>query len=361
MIIFAISLLGIRYYKEEAQFVEYTLSQIHSITGGTLVGDGSVNITGVGSLDGAGPGDISLVKEEELVEKALGTKAAALVTHRNIPELGKPLIVADNPFQSFIKFLQALAEQNTVQPGGIHPLASVSKKASVGKDTSIGAYSVVEEGAVIGSQVTLHPLVYVGRNTRVGDNTVIYPQVTIRESVTIGRSVVIQSGTVIGGDGFGYLQVDGRHVKIPQVGTIEIGDDVEIGCNVTIDRATMDKTVIARGVKIDNHSHVAHNVIIGEDSMLIAYAKIAGGAVIGKNVMLAEDVGVTDHAVIGEGSTVGGGANVYKSIPPGSVVWGSPAKPIMEEKRLQALLKKLPEMRDTLKELSKKFLKEKGC
>ncbi|MFQ5957069.1 MAG: UDP-3-O-(3-hydroxymyristoyl)glucosamine N-acyltransferase [Candidatus Brocadiales bacterium] len=340
--------------------MEYTLSQIHSITGGTLVGDGSVKITGVGSLEAAGPGDISFVKEEGLVKSALCTRATALVTHRDIPELGKPLIVVENPFLAFIRFLQLITERNTSQPKGVHPLALVSKGASLGKDASVGAHSVVEEGAVIGDNVTIHPMVYVGRDTRVGDETVIYPQVTVRESITIGKRVVIHSGTVIGGDGFGYLQVEGRHVKIPQVGTVEIGDDVEIGCNVTIDRATMDKTVIARGVKIDNHSHVAHNVVIGEDSMLIAYAKIAGGAVIGKNVMIAEDVGVTDHAVVGDGSTVGGGANVYKSIPPGSVVWGSPAKPIMEEKRLQAILKKLPEMRDTLKELSKELLKEKG-
>ncbi|MFQ5862236.1 MAG: UDP-3-O-(3-hydroxymyristoyl)glucosamine N-acyltransferase [Candidatus Brocadiales bacterium] len=341
--------------------MEYTLSQIHSITGGTLVGDGSVEITGVGSLEGAGPGDISFVKGEELVKSALSTKAIALVTHRDIPELGKPLIVVDNPFLAFIRFLQIITEKNTEQPKGVHPLACVSERASLGKDTSIGAYSVVEEGVKIGNGVTLHPLVYVGRNSRVGDDTVIYPQVSVRESVTVGKRVVIHSGTVIGGDGFGYLLVEGRHVKIPQVGTVEIGDDVEIGCNVTIDRATMDKTIIARGVKIDNHSHVAHNVTIGEDSMLIAYAKIAGGAVIGKNVMIAEDVGITDHAVVGDGSTIGGGANVYKSIPPGSVVWGSPAKPIMEEKRLQAILRKLPQMRDTLKELSKKLLKEKGC
>ena len=340
--------------------MEYTLSQIHSITGGRLVGDGRTKITGVGSLEGAKPGNVSFVKGENLVKKALGTKASALVTHRDIPELGKPLIVVDDPFLSFTKFLQVIAEKNTAQPKGVHPSASVSRGASLGKDTSIGAYSVIEDGTVVGNGVTIHPLVYIGRDTRIGDNTVIYPQVTIRESVTIGKRVIIHSGTVIGGDGFGYLQVEGRHVKIPQVGTIEIGDDVEIGCNVTIARATMDKTIISRGVKIDNHSHVAHNVTIGEDSMLIAYAKIAGGAVIGKNVMIAEDVGVTDHAVVGDRSIIGGGSNVYKSISPGSVVWGSPAKPIMEEKRLQALLKKLPEMRDTLKELSKRFLKEKG-
>lgn len=339
--------------------MEYTLSQICSITGGRLVGDGSVRITGVGSLEGARPGDISFVKEEGLVKKALNTRASALLSHRDIPELARPLIISDNPFVAFVRLLEVVAKEKVRQPMGVHPSALVSKGASIGKDVSVGAYSVVEEGAVIGDRVTIYPLVYIGRGSKVGEDTVIYPQVSVREEVIIGRRAVIHSGTVIGGDGFGYLQVEGRHVKIPQVGTVEIGDDVEIGSNVTVARSTLDKTVIGRGVKIDNHSHVAHNVIIGEDSMLIAYAKIAGGAVVGKKVMIAEDVGITDHAVIGDGCTIGGGSNVYKSLPPGAIVWGSPAKPMMEEKRLQALLRKLPSMREGLKQIYKR-LKEKG-
>ncbi|MCP5004575.1 MAG: hypothetical protein GY941_11660 [Planctomycetes bacterium] len=153
----------------------------------------------------------------------------------------------------------------------------------------------------------------------------------------------------MGGDGFGYLQVKGKHIKIPQVGSVEIGDDVEIGSNVTIDRAALDKTIIGSGVKIDNHSHIAHNVVIGENSMLIAYAKIAGGARIGKNVLIAEDVGITDHAVIGDNCIIGGGSNVYKNLKPGSVVWGSPAKPIDQEKRIQVIIKKLPEIYKKIK------------
>lgn len=335
--------------------MEYLLKELQAITGGILVGDGNTRITGVASLEGAGPGDITFMKEEKFIEKALQTRASALVTHREVKELKRPQIIAEKPFFAFVKILEVFSQEKVKRPRGIHPTALVAKTATIGKEVSIGAYSVIEEEAVIGDRVTIYPMVYVGHDTRIGEDTLIYPRVSIREGVSIGRRAIIHSGTSIGGDGFGYLQVEGRHVKIPQLGTIEIGDDVEIGCNVTIDRATMDKTVIGRGVKIDNHSHVAHNVTIGEDTMLIAYAKIAGGAVIGKNVMIAEDVGITDHATIGDGCVIGGGSNVYKSLEPGAVVWGSPAKPIMEEKRIQVLLRKLPTMWEELKKLSNIF------
>ncbi|MDI6760481.1 MAG: UDP-3-O-(3-hydroxymyristoyl)glucosamine N-acyltransferase [Candidatus Brocadiaceae bacterium] len=337
--------------------MDHTLREICTITGGTLVGDGNTRITGVASLEGARPGDITFVKGEEFVEKALKTRASALVVHREIKEfksapslrsragLGGQIVVK-NPFLAFVKILEVFSQERGRRPRGIHPTALVAKTATIGREVSIGAYSVIEEGAVIGDRATLYPMVYIGHNTKIGEDTLIYPRVSIREEVSIGKRVIIHSGTTIGGDGFGYLQVEGRHVKIPQVGTIEIGDDVEIGCNVTIARATLDKTVIARGVKIDNHSHVAHNVMIGEDTMLIAYAKIAGGAVIGKNVMIAEDVGITDHATIGDGCVIGGGSNVYKSLPPGSVVWGSPAKPIMEEATPGPAKEATPDARD---------------
>lgn len=334
--------------------MEHTLREICTITGGALVGDGNTRITGVASLEGARPGDITFVKGEEFVEKALKTRASALVVHREIKEFKSALggqIVVKDPFLAFVKILEVFSQERGRRPGGIHPTALVAKTATIGREVSIGAYSVIEEGAVIGDRATLYPMVYIGHNTKIGEDALIYPRVSIREEVSIGKRAIIHSGTTIGGDGFGYLQVEGRHVKIPQVGTIEIGDDVEIGCNVTIARATLDKTVIGRGVKIDNHSHVAHNVMIGEDTMLIAYAKIAGGVVIGKNVMIAEDVGITDHATIGDNCVIGGGSNVYKSLPPGSVVWGSPAKPIMEEKRLQVLFRKLPNMWEALKRL----------
>ena len=332
--------------------MEFTLNQINKIIGGKLQGDANLVITGVSSIENSKDGDITFIKDENYIKKALKTKASAIVAHKTIEQINKSLIIVDNPFLSFIKLLRVISDQKQTQTQTIHPSAIIAKSASVGKEISIGAHVIINENTKIGDNVTLYPNVFVGKNCEIGDNSTIYPNVTIREEVTIGKRVLVHSGTTIGGDGFGYLQVGGKHEKIPQVGTVEIGDDVEIGSNVTIDRATLDKTVISNGVKIDNHSHIAHNVFIGENSMLIAYAKIAGGARIGMNVMIAEDVGITDHAVIGDNCVIGGGSNVYKSLEPGSVVWGSPAKPISLEKRIQVLLKKLPDIYKKIKSKS---------
>ncbi|MHC4182372.1 MAG: UDP-3-O-(3-hydroxymyristoyl)glucosamine N-acyltransferase, partial [Planctomycetota bacterium] len=289
---------------------------------------------------------------EGFVNRILKTEASAVVVHRPIKETDKALIIVDNPFLAFIKLLKLVSDQKLSQPRIIHQTAIVAKNTSLGNDISIGANVVIDENTKIGNNVTIYPNVFIGKNCEIGNCTTIFPNVTIREEVAIGKQVIIHSGTSIGDDGFGYLQIEGKHVKIPQVGTVEIGDDVEIGSNVTIARAALDKTIISNGVKIDNHSHIAHNVFIGEDTMLIAYAKIAGGTKVGKNVMIAEDVGITDHAVIGDNCIIGGGSKVYKSLKPGSVVWGSPAKPITLEKRIQVIIKKLPDIYDKIKHTS---------
>lgn len=324
--------------------MEFTINQISKIIDGKIIGNGNLLITNVASIENAVEGDISFIKSERLVSKALNTKASAIVTHRPIDETKKTLIIVDNPFFSFIKLLKVISDRKQQQPREIHPTAVISKDSSIGENISVGANVVINANTLIGNNVTIYPNTFIGRSCKIGDDSIIYPNVTIREEVTIGKRVVIQSGASIGDDGFGFLQIKGKHVKIPQVGTIEIGDDVSIGSNVTIARATLDKTIISPGVKIDNHSHIAHNCTIGENSMLIAYAKLAGGVKIGKNVMIAEDVGVTDHVEIGDNCMVGAASNVYKSLEPGSVVWGSPAKPITFEKRLQVLIKKLPDI-----------------
>ncbi len=332
--------------------MKFTLKQINKIIDGKLHGNDNLLITGVSSIENSKKGDITFIKDERFVNRILKAEASAVVSHRSIKETDKALIIVDNPFLAFIKLLKLVSDQKLSQPRIIHQTAIVVKNTSLGNDISIGANVVIDENSKIGDNVTIYPNVFIGKNCRIGNCTTIFPNVTIREEVTIGKHVIIHSGTSIGDDGFGYLQIEGKHVKIPQVGTVEIGDDVEIGSNVTIARAALDKTIISNGVKIDNHSHIAHNVFIGEDTMLIAYAKIAGGAKVGKNVMIAEDVGITDHAVIGDNCMIGGGSNVYKSLKPGSVVWGSPAKPITLEKRIQVIIKKLPEIYDKIKNTS---------
>ena len=333
------------------EIMEFTLNQINKIIGGQLQGDGDLFITGVASIDNSKKGNITFIKNEKFVNKVFQTQASAIVVHRPIKETDKALIIVDNPFLSFTKLLKFILEQKQSRPCIIHQSAIIAKNASLGNDISIGANVVIEDNTRIGNNVTIHPNVFIGKNCDIGDHSIIYPTVTIREETIIGKRVIIHSGTTIGDDGFGYLQINGKHIKIPQVGTVEIGDDVEIGSNVTIARAALDKTIISNGVKIDNHSHIAHNVFIGEDTMLIAYAKIAGGAKIGNNVMIAEDVGITDHAEIGDNCIIGGGSKVYKSLESGSIVWGSPAKPINLEKRIQVLIKKLPEIYKNTKKI----------
>ena len=333
--------------------MKYTLNQIQSIIGGKIIGNGNFAITGIASVEAAKEGDITFVKNDTLVPHAIVSKASAIVVHREISELKKPQIVVENPFLAFARFMDIVAKERFKRPLSIHPASVISKEAIVGKGVSVGAYAVIDDNARIGDNVTIYPNVFIGKESCIGDDSVIYASVSIREGVVIGKRAIIHCNSVIGDDGFGYLQIKGRHTKIPQIGTVEIGDDVEIGSMVTICRAALDKTIIGNGVKIDNHSHIAHNVTIGDNTMLIAYAKIAGGARIGKNVMIAEDVGITDHATIGDNCVIGGGSNVYKSLEPGSIVWGSPAKPINEEKRIQVIIKKLPEMYNVIKKFMK--------
>ncbi|MCF6149568.1 MAG: UDP-3-O-(3-hydroxymyristoyl)glucosamine N-acyltransferase [Candidatus Kuenenia sp.] len=331
--------------------MEYTLNQIQSIIGGRIFGEGETVISGIASIEYAEKGDVTFIKNDALIPKALSSLASALVVHREIPELKKPYIVIKNPFYAFTLLMEDVAKKRFARPANIHHSAIISNNTTIGKGASIGAYVVIEDNVVIGNDVVIYPHTFIGKDCKIGDNALIYANVSIREKCSIGKNVIIHCNSVIGDDGFGYLQIEKKHVKIPQIGTVEIGNDVEIGSMVTICRAAIDKTIIGNGVKIDNHSHVAHNVEIGDNTMLVGYAKIAGSAKIGKNVMIAEDVGVTDHATIGDNCVIGGGSKVYKSLKPGSVVWGAPAKAINEEKRMQVLLRKLPEMYQALKKI----------
>jgi len=331
-----------------------TVAQIAEMVKGELIGDGSVVITGVGSLEGASAGELAFVKDERHAPKAVRCKASAFIVPSHISRVKKPQIVCKKPFLAFVQLVTKAVGYGSRPKAGVHRTAVVGTGTKIGKDVSVGANATIGEDCVIGDGTAVFPNVVVGDGVRIGKDCIIHAGVAIREGVAIGNRTIIHSGTVIGADGFGYIQERGRHVKVPQIGGVRIGDDVEIGANVTIDRAALDMTIIGNGVKIDNHSHIAHNVEIGDNSLLIAYARIAGGTKIGKNVIIAEDVGITDNVTIGDGCVIGGGSKVYKSLKNGEVVWGSPAKPIQQEKRIQALIKKLPEMREQLRKLRRK-------
>lgn len=330
------------------------VSEVAAWVEGRVIGDSDRTVRGVASLKSAGPEQIGFVRDDVTAREAVGSKAGALIVHRPLEGIAAAQIVVKDPSRAFVTVLERYQAARRAPPSGVSPRAEVAADATLGKDVSVGAFSVIEAGSVIGDGAVIYPRVYIGPDVRIGAGTVIYPQVVVREETEIGARCIIHAGTVIGGDGFGYIQRGGRHVKIPQVGRVVIGDDVEIGCLVTVDRAALDETRIGNGVKVDNHSHIAHNVEIGDNTMLVAYAKLAGSVRVGRNVLLAEDVGVSDHVQIGDGAVVGGGSKVYKDLGSREIVWGSPARPINLEKRIQGLLGRLPELRERVRSLEKR-------
>lgn len=335
--------------------MKMTVSEICKLVGGELVGDGDAVVDRVASLAGAGPGAVTFARHEHLKAAAASTATAVLVQERQ-PDMRAVQIIVQNPYVAFIRLLQLAETEQRCPPRGIHPSAVIGEGAQIGQGAALGAHAVIGEGTVIGPRAVIYPNTTIGAHCAVGADTVIYSNVAVREYVRIGSRTIIHTGTSIGGDGFGYVQMDGRHIKVPQVGTVEIGDDVEIGCNCTIDRATMDATVIEDGVKVDNHSHIAHNCRIGANSMLIAYARMGGSTVVGKNVLLAEDVGLTNGITIGDGSIIGGSSKVSRSWPEKSLLLGTPAQAMADEKRQIVLIKKLPRLFEAVKELQKKVL-----
>lgn len=331
-----------------------TLKEIADFIKGELVGEEDIIITGINGIKEAEPGDITFLantKYQSLVDK---TRASAIIVSGDA-SLNKPVIRTDNPSLAFAKVIALFKDDHLEHPQGIHPSAIIGKGAKLGKNVSLGAYVVVESGASIGDNSVIYPGSFVGSHTSIGSAALIYANVSIREKCAIGNNVIIHSGTVIGSDGFGFVTVDGKHHKIPQVGIVEIHDDVEIGANVTIDRARFGKTVIGSGTKIDNLVQIAHNVVIGKNCLIVSQVGISGSTVIGDNVILAGQVGLIGHITIGDNVIVTAQSGVSKSIPSDLLVSGSPARPNMENQRIVACTHNLPSLFNLVKELKKRI------
>jgi UDP-3-O-[3-hydroxymyristoyl] glucosamine N-acyltransferase len=331
-----------------------TLREIAKLIDGEVVGDENIVITGVAGIKEATDGDITFLANPKYFPYIEKTSAAAVITSHEIKEAPKPIIRTENPSLAFAKMLSLIAPCEIKHPQGIHPTAILGKDVSLGADVAIGPYAVIEDKVSIGDKTIIYAGCFIGHDTKIGSNTLIYSHVSIRERITIGNRVIIHSGTVIGSDGFGYVAVEGVHRKIPQIGTVEIGDDVEIGANVTIDRARFDKTIIGRGTKIDNLVQIAHNVVTGENCIIVAQVGISGSTTLGKDVILAGQVGLVGHITVGDGAVVMAQSGVSKSIPAKTMVWGSPAKPANVAKRINACIQNLPRLHDTVAELKKK-------
>ena len=340
--------------------MQKTLAELAKLVDGEVVGDKKLIITGLSGIKEAKEGDLTFIANSKYTPLIKTTKASAILIPRDLKVSGKSIIRTDNPSLAFanIASLTAVQEEHPFQ--GIDKSAVIAKDAILGENVSIGPLVVIEKKAHIGENTVIYPGCYVGYKTFIGKDCLIYPNVSIRDHITIGNRVIIHSGTVIGSDGFGYDQVDGRHKKIPQTGTVLIEDDVELGANVTVDRARFDKTIIGRGTKIDNLVQVAHNVVIGENCIIISQVGISGSVTIGKNVILAGQVGVAGHLTIGEGSVVVAQSCVTKSLPPFSKVSGFPAKPHIHAKRVNAALQRLPMYVKKIQELEKKIKELEG-
>jgi UDP-3-O-[3-hydroxymyristoyl] glucosamine N-acyltransferase len=334
--------------------VEITLGQIAEIVDGVVEGDKNIRISGISGIREAKPGDITFVSNAKYAPLIETTRASAVVVAEELNSYSIPMVRVKNPDLAFALIVDAFAPEPIVCQKGIHPTAIIGEDVKLGKDISIQAFTVVQDGAEIGDETVIYPGVYIGHYTKIGKNCLIYPRVVIRERITIGDNCIIHSGTVVGADGFGYSTVEGVHHKIPQVGTVLIEDDVEIGANVTIDRARFDKTVIKKGTKIDNLVQIAHNVIIGEHSRIIAQTAIAGSTTIGSNVILAGQSGVDGHIHIGDNVVVAAKAGVTKDVPSNVCVSGFPAHSHEKELKMQACLRKLPELFKAFKKLSEK-------
>jgi len=332
-----------------------TLAEIQAyVDEGEVVGSPDFFCRSVASLDKAGDDQLSFVKDRRYFDKARRTGAGALLVPERIEGFeGNQLVVSDS-HRVFGQLLTKIATEKRRQPPGIHPGAHVDESAEIGSDVTIGGGAVVREGAMIGDRSVLYANTYVGQRSVIGADTVLYPNVLILEDVTIGDRVLIHGGTVVGSDGYGFVQHEGQHIKIPQVGAVVIGDDVEIGALTTIDRATLDQTVIGRGTKIGDLCHIAHNCQIGENVLVLPTVAISGSVTVGDGAIFAGRSGCADNLTIGEGAVLGGTSVAFKDVPAGAQMWGNPARDKMQEMRIQGVLRRLPEMQRELRAVKKK-------
>ncbi len=335
-----------------------TVEQLAELVRGRLVGDGSVSIRSARPVGEAGPGDITFIENERFARLLRGSPASAAIVGPHFPvgpqEMGKDLTVieVDDPMAAFLAVRSHLNGGQRPRWTGIHPRACVETTARIGEEVAVYPFAYVGDEAVIGDGTTIHPGAVIGAGCTLGRECIIHPNVVLYPNVVLADRVEIHAGSVLGGDGFGYRQVQGRHIKVPHSGRLEVGSDVEIGSNCTIDRATFEATRIGEGTKIDNLVMIGHNNQIGRHNMLCGQVGIAGSCKTGDHVVMAGQAGIKDNTRIGDGVIVGAQAGVHRNIPDGQQVLGSPAIPVREQRRIFQMIARLPEIYRQLRELA---------
>ena len=333
--------------------MEISLKEIARILGGEIDGDDNCIISGLAGIEKAGPGDITFVANPKYAHYIATTRASAIVCAPETIAPGKNLIKVANPYLAYAKALRFL---NPVpkEPGTIDPHAIIANDVHMGSNVTVYPFVYIGEGCRLGNNVTIYPHSYIGRNVSIGDGTLVHPNVTIEERCIIGSRVIIHAGTVIGSDGFGFARDGAAYYKIPQLGIVQIDDDVEIGACNTIDRAALERTWIKRGTKTDNLVQIAHNVIIGEDCCVVAQTGISGSTKLGDRVIMAGQSAAVGHITIGNDVIIGARGAPSADVPDGQIISGAPAIPHKQFLKSTAIFQKLPDMRRTLVQLTQK-------
>ncbi|MBW3636262.1 MAG: UDP-3-O-(3-hydroxymyristoyl)glucosamine N-acyltransferase [Armatimonadetes bacterium] len=361
-------------------FRSMTVGEIARLLDAQILGDPTTLITGVAGLDATAPGAISFIEDEKLLATALSSSAAAIIAPASMlgalesqaapvaprrtnrrslssaekpaAPLAKPVVLTGNPRLAFAKVMEFM-QPVSLPEKGIHPTAIIEKDAHIGTGVTIREHCYIGHHAHIGDGAVIYPHVVVGDGAQIGDASVLFPSVVLNHHVHVGKRVRIHSGSVIGGDGFGYVFDGKRHHKVPQVGTVIIEDDVEIGANVCIDRATIGATRIGEGTKIDNLVQIAHNVQIGRNCILCGQVGLSGSVVVEDGVVMAGQAGLRDHVKIGKGAILGAKAGIMADVGPGEFVSGAPAVPNRDYLKINAASRKLPEMARQVRRLEK--------
>lgn len=322
------------------------LSEIADRLGGRLIGDAATPISNIAGIKEAKHGEITFLTHPSFARYLKECRASAIILDEaTAAEEAGPAnrIIVKHTGLAYIEAARMFARPQRVDPG-ISELAHVSPEATVSPEACVMAFVHIGRGSVIEKGVVIYPSTYIGEDVTIGEETIMYPNVSVYDTVMVGKRVIVHAGAVLGSDGFAYIWDGSGHRKIPQIGSLLIEDDVEIGANTTIDRASLGKTVVKKGAKIDNLVQIAHNVSIGENSIIVAQVGVAGSATIGRNALLAGQAGVRDHVTVGNNVRAGGQTGITKDVPDNSDIMGTPHLPIREWLRLQGYLKRLPDL-----------------
>ena len=347
--------------------MEFSAQQIAALTGGMIEGDANATVSSFAKIEEAKHADLAFLANPKYEEYLYSTKAGIIIISNEFElkeRIDATLIRVKDPYSSFAVLMQYYEQMSAKKMTGIEEPVFIHPSATIGVNVFIGAFTYIGENAIIGNDTKIYPQTFIGQNVKIGEKSILHAGVKIYHECKIGNQVIIHAGTVIGSDGFGFApQADGTYQKVPQMGNVIIEDMVEIGANTCLDRATMGSTIIRRGTKLDNLIQVAHNVEIGEDSVIAAQTGISGSTKIGKRAMIGGQVGIIGHITIADGTKVGGQSSITKMVKEKNTsLNGSPAVEHMTSLRTQAYIRKLPELEKKIKELEKllaSFIKEK--